>query len=171
VLLRAFDRLADLPDLRLVICSSVPERRARQLRRLAERLGVDERMVWRYALPHGEIASWLAHAEASVAPLTGCARNLDQGCAPLKVIESMAAGTPVVASDLPAVRELMRDGEHGRLVPADRPAELARAVRVLLEYPDAARAMGERARRRIESGLTWAHSRSRLSEVYATAVN
>ncbi|WP_395111163.1 glycosyltransferase family 4 protein [Actinomadura sp. SCN-SB] len=168
VLLRAFARLADLPDLRLVVCSSVPERRCKPLRRLAERLGVDERVDWMYTLPHAEVAAWLAHAELSIAPLTGCARNLDQGCAPLKVIESMAAGTPVVASDLPAVRELMADGEHGRLVPADRPADLARAVRVLLEYPDAARAMGERARRRVEDELTWEHSRALLREVYGS---
>ncbi|MEU5882750.1 glycosyltransferase [Spirillospora sp. NPDC047279] len=168
VLLRAFARLADLPDLRLVICSSVPERRARPLRRLAERLGVDGRIDWLFTLPHHEVAAWLANAEVSVAPLTGCARNLDQGCAPLKVLESMAAATPVVASDLPAVRELMTDGEHGRLVPADRPAALARAVRVLLEYPDEARAMGDRARKRIEDGLTWPHSRGRLAGVYRT---
>ncbi|WP_243772676.1 glycosyltransferase family 4 protein [Actinomadura barringtoniae] len=167
VLLRAFTRLADLPDLRLVICSSVPERRAKPLRRLAERLGVDDRIDWMFTLPHHEVAAWLAHAEVSVAPLTGCARNLDQGCAPLKVLESMAAGTPVVASDLPAVRELMTGGEHGRLVPADRPAQLARAVRILLEYPEQAAVMGERARRRISGGLTWPHSRALLAAVYA----
>ncbi|QKG22476.1 glycosyltransferase family 4 protein [Actinomadura verrucosospora] len=168
VLLRAFARLGDLDDLRLVICSSVPERRAKPVRRLAERLGVADRLDWRFALPHPEVAAWLAHAEVSVAPLTGCARNLDQGCAPLKVIESMAAGVPVVASDLPAVRELMADGEHGRLVPADRPAELARAVRILLEYPGEAAAMGERARARVAGGLTWTRSRARLAEVYRT---
>jgi glycosyltransferase involved in cell wall biosynthesis len=166
VLLRAFGRLADLTDLRLVVCSSVPERRARPLRRLAERLGVAERVDWHHTLRHGEVAAWLSGAELSVAPLTGCARNLDQGCAPLKILESMAVGTPVVASDLPAVRELMADGEHGRLVAADRPAELARALRVLLEYPHVTQVMGERARQRIRDGLTWAESRSRLTEVY-----
>jgi glycosyltransferase involved in cell wall biosynthesis len=166
VLLRAFARLADLTDLRLVVCSSVPERRARPLRRLAERLGVADRLVWRFTLPHREVAGWLAGAAISVAPLTACARNLDQGCAPLKILESMAAGVPVVASDLPAVRELMTDREHGRLVAPDRPAELARVLRVLLEYPEAARAMGERGRRRVRADLTWSASRAHLSRVY-----
>jgi glycosyltransferase involved in cell wall biosynthesis len=166
VLLRAFARLADLTELRLVICSSVPERRARALRRLAERLGVGGRVVWRFTLPHAEVGAWLAGAELSVAPLTGCARNLDQGCAPLKILESMAAGTPVVASGLPVVRELMTDGVHGRLVAADRPAELARAIRVLLEYPDAARAMGERGRQRVRDDFGWDRARARMAEVY-----
>ena len=169
VLLRAFARLADLVDLHLVVCSSVPEARARPLRRLADSLGVAQRVHWRYAEPHADVASWLAHAELSVAPLTGCPRNLDQGCSPLKIWESMAAGTPVVASDLPAVRELITDSEHGRLVPPDRPAELARAVRILLEYPTAARAMAQRAQRRIAENFTWAHARSRLAAVYDIA--
>ncbi|MFA1548705.1 glycosyltransferase family 4 protein [Actinomadura chokoriensis] len=168
VLMRAFARLADLPELRLVICASVPERRAKPVRRLAERLGVAGRIDWRFELPHRDVAAWLAHAEVSLAPLTGCARNLDQGCAPLKVIESMAAGVPVAASDLPAVRELMADGEHGRLVPADRPAELARAVRIMLEYPREAAEMGRKGREHIEKSLTWARSRARLADVYRT---
>ena len=166
VLLHALARLADLDDLHLVVCSSVPESRSRSLRRLAGRLGVAERVQWHFTVPHHEVAAWLANARLAVAPLTGCARNLDQGCSPLKIWEAMAAGVPVVASDLPAVRELVTDGEHGLLVHPDRPAELARAVRVLLEYPEAAAAMGERARRRIAEGYTWAHARSRLAEVY-----
>ncbi|MFI6594736.1 glycosyltransferase family 4 protein [Nonomuraea sp. NPDC050536] len=161
VLLRAFARLADLTGLSLVICSSVPERRAKPYLRLAERLGVDGRLVWRFTLPHEEVAGWLAGAEVSVAPLTACPRNLDQGCAPLKILESMAAGTPVVASALPAVREIL--GEDGRLVAPDRPAELARAIRILLEYPQAAREMAERARKRVPA---WSQSRARLAQVY-----
>ncbi|MFI7150359.1 glycosyltransferase [Nonomuraea sp. NPDC050022] len=161
VLMRAFARLADLTELRLVVCSSVPERRAKPLQRLADRLGVAERIVWRFTLPHDEVAGWLAGAAVSAAPLTACPRNLDQGCAPLKILESMAAGTPVVASDLPAVREIL--GEDGRLVAPDRPAELARAIRILLEYPEQARVMAERARSRVPS---WADSRARLAEVY-----
>ncbi|WP_436531373.1 glycosyltransferase [Actinoplanes sp. HUAS TT8] len=161
VLLRAFARLADLTDLTLVVCSSVSPNRARPLRRLADRLGLGERVMWQYTLPHEQVAAWLAHAELSVAPLTASPRNLDQGCSPMKVWESMAAGTPVVASDLPVIREVL--GDDGRLVPPDRPAELARAIRVLLEYPDAARQLAERARHRV---LTWSDVRHRLSAVY-----
>lgn len=161
VLLRAFARLADLTDLRLVICSSVPERRARPYRRLAERLEVDARVDWLFTLPHHEVAGWLKGAAVSAAPLTACPRNLDQGCAPLKILESMAAGTPVVASDLPAVREIL--GEDGRLVAPDRPAELARAIRITLEYPEAARERAARARARVPS---WADARARLADVY-----
>ncbi|HSD38885.1 MAG TPA: glycosyltransferase family 4 protein [Rhodocyclaceae bacterium] len=166
VLLQAFARLADL-DLQLVICSSSHHRLEKPFRRLATRLGLDERIIWRHGLARAELARWVAHAEISVAPLTECARNLDQGCCPLKILESMALGVPVVASDIPAVREIL-DEDTGRLVHPGRPAELARALRVLLEYPDAAKTMGARGKQRLERDLTWAASTTALRQLYQT---
>jgi glycosyltransferase involved in cell wall biosynthesis len=165
--LRAFARLSDLSDLELVVCASVHHRRAKPYRKLAERLGVDARVRWHFALPDDELASWREHATMSLAPLRDCSRNSLQGCSPLKLLESMAAGVPVIASDLPPVRELMRDGEHGRLVAADRPGELARAVRVLFDYPERIRAMGAAGRAHVAERFTWEHSTRRLRDVYA----
>ena len=121
-------------------------RRAKPYRKLAEKLEIADRVRWHFALPEDELAPWREHALLSLAPLRDCSRNAVQGCAPLKILESMASGTPVVASDLPAVRELIADGEHGRLVAPDRPGELARAIRVLLDYPERRAAMGRAAR-------------------------
>ena len=167
-LLRAFARLVDLDDLTLVVCSAWRVSRTKELRRLARRLDIEDRVLWRHRVRHHEVAGWLAHADLSVAPLAPTARNLTQGCCPLKILESMAVGTPVVASDLPAVRELCIDGAHGRLVAAERPAELARAIRVLLEYDDLRVQMGAAARAHVADGLTWDHARARTLEAYAT---
>ena len=164
--LRAFARLRDLEDLEFVVCASVHHRRAKPYRKLAERLGVDGRVRWHFALPESELASWREHAAVSLAPLRDCSRNSLQGCSPLKILESMAAGVPVVASDLPPVRELMADGEQGRLVAADRPAELARAIRVLLDYPERMREMGAAGRAHVAERFTWERSTERLREVY-----
>ena len=171
VLLRAFARLADMPDLHLVICASTPPRTAKIYRKLAERLGVAERVVWRHALGREDLAGWLGGALLTVAPLVECSRNVEQGCAPLKVLESMAFGVPVVASDLPAVREIVADGVDGRLVRPDRPIELARAIRVLLEYPDRVAAMGVAARDRIAGGFTWEHAVRGLADEYHALIN
>jgi glycosyltransferase involved in cell wall biosynthesis len=55
------------------------------------------------------------------------------------LLEALAAGLPVVATDVPACRETLRDGEFGRLVPANDSAALAGAiVAQLAEPPDAA---------------------------------
>jgi len=59
------------------------------------------------------------------------------------------------------VAGVLRD-ELGR----DRPAELARAIRVLYEVPELRNRLGRCGRERIESSLTWEHSLARLAEVY-----
>src|SRR5262249_24389005 len=166
-LLRAMARLADLDDLSLVICSATHHRHAKPYRKLAERLGVAERTIWMYSLNETDLLSWLAGASLSVAPLAECSRNIDQGCAPLKILESMAAGVPVVASDLPSVREFVTDRVDGWLVRPDRPSELAMAIRVLLEYPQRLRSMAEAARSKIEAEFTWDASLIRLSSLYS----
>jgi glycosyltransferase involved in cell wall biosynthesis len=78
----------------------------------------------------------------------------------------MAAGIPVVASDIPSIRELITDGVHGRLVRPGRPSELARAIRVLLEYPSEILRLGKNARERIRLEYTWEHSTDKLKQFY-----
>jgi glycosyltransferase involved in cell wall biosynthesis len=165
--LRAFARLQDLDGLELVICASVHQRRAKPYRKLAEKLEVADRVRWEFALPDAELARWREHALLSLAPLRDCSRNALQGCAPLKILESMAAGVPVVSSDLPAVRELMADGEHGRRVAPDRPGELARAIRVLLDHPGQRERMGRAAGARVQEHLSWGASVAQLRALYA----
>jgi glycosyltransferase involved in cell wall biosynthesis len=157
-LLRAFAALRDFPALRLVICASHRSAAWRPYERLATKLGIDDRLVWNFALEAAEMTAWRQHATISVAPLTNSPRNVLQGCAPLKIVESMASGTPIVASDVPPVRELIVNREHGWLVHPERPGELSRALRILLEHPDVARQMADRARQRVEEQFTWTAS-------------
>jgi glycosyltransferase involved in cell wall biosynthesis len=166
MLLRAFARLADYPELRLVICASNESKAWRTYARLAEKLGAAERIVWRYALQEEELAGWRQHATISVAPLTDCPRNVVQGCAPLKILESMASGVAVVASDVPPVRELIRDRENGWLVHPERPAELARALRILLDHADVRAQLGANARRTVADSYTWEQSTAALRGSY-----
>lgn len=167
VLLNAFARLADLKDLHLVICASnYSRRRIKLLEKLSEKLEINERVSWHFGLREAELAPWREHALLSVAPLTECSRNLEQGCAPLKILESMASGVPVIASDFPSVREIMTDREHGRLIRPDRPGELARVIRVLLQYPNLLKEMGQNAKRKIENDFLWDKSIGELKEIY-----
>jgi glycosyltransferase involved in cell wall biosynthesis len=161
----ALPRIADL-GIPLVICSSQPPAIGRALQARARRLGVERSVHWRHELTREALAPWIAHAVASVAPLTETPRNLEQGCCPLKILESMAAGTPVIASDLAPVRELVAHGEHGLLVRAGRPELLGRAMRALADEPAAREAMGRRARRRMRRHYTWAGIERRLERWY-----
>ncbi|HEY6822539.1 MAG TPA: glycosyltransferase family 4 protein [Burkholderiales bacterium] len=62
---------------------------------------------------------------------------------PLKLFEYMAAGCALVASDLPALREILDAGDAS-FVPAQEPQALASAIRALADDPGGARRMGER---------------------------
>lgn len=68
---------------------------------------------------------------------------------PRAVMEAMAAGKPVVATDARGSRDLVRDGENGFLVPLDDPGLLARRLIALLQGPVLAHKMGERGREMI----------------------
>lgn len=165
-LLRAFARLADFPNLALVICGSRASKGWRRHEKLAEKLRLSDRIVWRFALPGPELAAWLQHARISAAALTNSPRNVLQGCAPLKVLESMAAGVPVVASDVPPIRELITHRDNGWLVHPDRPGELARALRVLLDDRELAATIAARGRSTIAARFTWTRSLDALRDEY-----
>ncbi|MEX2027010.1 MAG: glycosyltransferase family 4 protein, partial [Pirellulaceae bacterium] len=72
----------------------------------------------------------------------------------LVVAEAMAAGKPVVASRVGGIPEIVTDGDTGVLVPAGDPAEIARAVALLLRSPDKQRQMGFAGQRRVEQLFT-----------------
>ena len=81
---------------------------------------------------------------------------------PLKPVEAMALGKPVVLSDLPALSELVGTDGAGLLVPAGDPEALAKAIAGLRDDPERRAAMGEAGRAEVASKRTW----SRIAETY-----
>src|SRR5262245_59435120 len=82
----------------------------------------------------------------------------------------MACETPLVASAVGGITEVVVDGETGLLVAPARPDDLARAIRALLDDPSRARAMGVAGRRRVEALFTWDRIAERTAKVYAAAI-
>ena len=85
-------------------------------------------------------------------------------------LEAMACGTPVVASGVGGILEVVEDGRTGLLVPPGRPDELADALRRVLDDRDLARAFGEAGRRRVEAQFSWASVAQRTEQVYTEAI-
>jgi glycosyltransferase-like protein len=106
-----------------------------------------------------ELAGWYHAADAL------CFPSVKEGWG-LAVLEAMCAGLPVVASDLPAFREYLVDGENALLPPVGDDAALAAAMRRVVADADLrARlaAAGDATARR----YTWAASAARHQEIYA----
>ncbi|MEZ0076606.1 glycosyltransferase family 4 protein [Planotetraspora sp. GP83] len=83
---------------------------------------------------------------------------------PLKPVEAMALGKPVVLSDLPALSELVGAEGAGLLVPAGDPSELAKALAALRDDPERRRTMGEAGKAEVAAKRTW----SSLARTYRT---
>ncbi len=104
-------------------------------------------------LPMRELPDNLAVADVLVLPNTGRQQVSAEFTSPLKLFAYMASGKPIVASDLPSIREVLDDAS-AVLVPADTPAALAEAITELLSDAPRAAALAHAARARVER-YTW----------------
>ena len=84
---------------------------------------------------------------------------------PNTVLEAMASGLPVIATDVPGSRDLVRNGENGLLVEREDSAALAGAILKIAEDPGAARQMGRRSRENAE-GMSWQNVAAEYLKLY-----
>jgi glycosyltransferase involved in cell wall biosynthesis len=134
--------------------------------RLASKLGVLDALSILPAMPQIELAEQVRSSDAVLAPLALNDRNVVQGCCPLKILEGMACGVPVIASDLPVVRELGCGGRHFLLVKPGSVDQMAEALLRLAGDREVGRAIGSNARRHIENNFTWTRSGAALVTLY-----
>jgi glycosyltransferase involved in cell wall biosynthesis len=140
VVLEAFRQVRErFPGVRLVVAGSHGAGWPR-MRALAERLGLRAAVEFPGAIPNRDMARLLQNASAFVT----ATRYETFGVA---IAEAMACGLPVVASDLPAVREVV--GSAALLVDPSRPENFAAALVPVLADSEYAKALGQSARRRI----------------------
>ncbi len=90
---------------------------------------------------------------------------------PGSVIEAMAAGKPVVAFDIPSIRELIKDGNTGILVRGRNITLFADSVIHLAEHPDTARNIGEQARQIVQNNLDIRQNIKKLEEIFKRMVS
>lgn len=100
-----------------------------------------------------ELPQYLRAADVAVLPNSGKEEISRIATSPLKLFAYMASGTPIVASDLPSIREIL-SSENAVLVPADHPLELARGIERLIANPEKAGMLAEKAKREVMSH-TW----------------
>ena len=134
-------------DVQLVIAGENP-RYAPKLEALAAELDVSNRLILPGWLDADALRDAYHAADVTLAPSTY------PDPFNLTLIESMAAGTPVIASSLGAGPELVPDGEAGFTVHPDDTMGLADRISLILEQPEHARALGAAGRQRVTKHFT-----------------
>jgi glycosyltransferase involved in cell wall biosynthesis len=135
---------------------------------LAEAAASDDRILRHGPLPHGTTIETMARWHVGVAPFHPMR---DFYFSPLKVLEYMAAGCCVVASDLGQIRLLLGNGDRGVLVEAGDIDALAASLLQLARDPGLATELAARGRHSVLSRHTWArNARSVLDALASTRV-
>jgi len=152
------------PGVQLVLCASSPDT-PELLARLEVAVAGRPEIRWINAmLPVPEVVQLYSHAAVFVCPSIYEPFGLIN-------LEAMACGTPVVASRVGGIPEVVVDGETGRLVEPGNAAELGQTLREALADPERARRMGEAGRRRVEAHFSWDRIADRTMAVYHEAIH
>jgi phosphatidylinositol alpha-mannosyltransferase len=152
----AFERMAESAgDLWFVVAGDGRDRTA--VRSLPPDVGA--RVMLLGDIPHERVPSILAGAAALVSPAIG------QESFGVVLVEAMAAGVPVVASDIPGYRDVVRDGVDGLLVPPRDAEALAAAVGSLLRDPGRAERLRNAGRARA-GRFAWERVGAEIEAVY-----
>ena len=128
VAIRAFAQIRDeVAGARMLVMGRGPDEA--RLRRLVTRLGLDDAVAFTGHLPWDDLVRTLHRASLFLNP------SPKEGWG-LTVIEANQCGVPVIASDRPGLRDSVRDGQTGILVPYGEPRAMAQAALRLLHDPD-----------------------------------
>ena len=150
---------------RALIVGDGPERTALQ----RQAAGLDLDAVFTGRVPSAKVRDYHAVLDVFVVP-----RTPDRVCqlvTPLKPVEAMASGLPVVVSSVRALAEIVHDRETGLLSPPLDAGELADRLQQLLASPDLRAKLGANARDWVARDRTWAHNAARYREIYGSLSN
>jgi glycosyltransferase involved in cell wall biosynthesis len=138
----------------------------RPLRRLITELGLGDCVELLGPQTEEVVAALLQQAHCFALPSTVEPNGKMDGL-PVALMEALAVGLPVVASDLSGIPELIEDGVSGLLVPPADPDALAAALAAVQAEPERAAELGRAGRARVEAGFTSERSAAQLAVLFA----
>lgn len=166
VIIRSLPKILEQQGVRLVIVGRGRSRQRKLLSKQIHKLGLEGSVLIQPAVPHHEVAALIAASDICIAPLGLNDRNVTQGACPIKVLEYMASSRPLVASNMPIVRELVREDVDALLFSPNDPDDLARQVQRLLDDYDLSKRLADSATERALSKFTWHEAQKKLLKVY-----
>jgi glycosyltransferase involved in cell wall biosynthesis len=158
------DAMRELPDCRLAVVGSgslLPKAKEQVVS-----AGLEDAVRFYDPVPFATLMRYTAAADVGVIPLIGSCESY-RTAAPNKLFEYMAAGIPVVATDLPDMARVVREARCGTLIAEPvTPASIVAAVRELLEGDESLEVVGERGRRAAAVCYNWDVERPKLLAVF-----
>jgi glycosyltransferase involved in cell wall biosynthesis len=145
----------EIPEAVFVLVGDGPERAA--LEKQVHQLKLEDRVLF-FGF-RNDIQNWLSACDLFVLP------SLYEGL-PIAVLEAMAAGKPVIATDIPGNREAVVDGLTGCLVAPQDPRSLAVAIRSLLADSALRKRMGQAGREIVSQKFSMKEMVRQVTEVY-----
>ncbi|KUL94122.1 hypothetical protein DK26_20755 [Bosea sp. WAO] len=136
--------------------------------RVRQAAAADPRILALGYLPKTELAGLAARAFTVLCPIEPHGARDEGGVAPLKLFEGMAAGRPVIVTELPFQADLVRRHGCGLVIPTADPVALAEAAATLVRDRTSADAMGGRGRTAVETLYDW---RFRVADTVAMLRN
>jgi glycosyltransferase involved in cell wall biosynthesis len=127
-------------------------------------LKIESSCLFTGPLPREKVIQLMKNAELVVAP--SFIEN-----APYTILESMACGVPVIASNVGGVSEIIKDGYNGSLVEVSFPEAIANSVVNLLEDTSLRSVMGKNAKETIHNNFSWSVNLKKYCEAYSDALN
>ena len=153
--------LALVPEIHGLIIGGHPGEADRQrVQKLIDSLQMSARVTITGLVAQREVVPRLTAADVLVLPNTASAIS-ERYTSPLKLFEYLTLGRPIIASDLPAIREVLTDGRTALLVPPGDAPALATAIRRIVADPALASALGAAARA-LAPEYSWARRAERL---------
>lgn len=166
IVIKALPKILEQQAVRLQIVGRGRSRQRKLLAKQIRKLGIEEHVSVQPAVPHHEIPALISSADICVAPLGLNDRNVTQGACPIKVLEYMAAGRPLLASNIPIVRELVREDVDALLFSPSDSDDLARQTLALLNDFELSKRLAQSASERALTKFTWHESQKKLIKVY-----
>ncbi len=158
-LLEAFPYVQQrIPNARLVVAGAFSPGQRQRYEAVAQSLGI-KNIFFTGFVPSGELVRLYRTADVFCAPSTG---GESFG---IILLEAMAMGKPIIASDIPGYRDLVQDGEECMLVRPKDPRSVAEALIRLLPDRDLQRQMGEKGRLK-SVGFSWPKIATRVIDYY-----
>ena len=170
IVIKALPKILESQPVKLHIIGRGRSRQRKMLAKQIRKLGLEDHVIVQPAVPHHEIPGLIASADICVAPLALNDRNVTQGACPIKILEYMAAGRPLLASNMPIVRELVREDVDGLLFSPNDPDDLAHRANILLKDVELSQRLAESASAHVREKFTWHESQKKLGKVYEKLV-